>query len=239
MILLADRSGSMEAPEPPTAPSSKFALMTKALTGLLTATPSRDVVAGLVWLPQPPPLSTAAQCLPPSYETFAVAPGVVGDGVGAAISSALAAGVPGGPSAWSPALRGATKLALQEAVAHPERAVSVLMVADDVPTGCGVTEATPFVIPPEIAAATATGQLRVFVMGLSAGGAQVKALDDQIATAGGTTAAYLPNLLDAATLDLALATVRERASCVVNLPSAFDERGIFGCHRVVAPSSRR
>lgn len=215
LVMILDRSGSMQTGAP-----TKISVEQASATRFVTDPATQALFAGLLWMPAKPPATTAETCLATTYETAVVPPGRLGDGTGGLMATEIAAVMQQGSSAFAAALQGAATLAVAEAAAHPERAVSILFVADELPTGCGVTNPPAFVPPPEVASALAGSGVRTFAVGLreQTAEAQMRAVFDGIATAGGTATSIIVFPVVESGLDAALASVAKRASCMFELP---------------------
>jgi hypothetical protein len=127
---------------------------------------------------------------------------------------ALNANMPNGNTPTVPALSGSIQYVKSYAMAHPGRTVAIVFATDGVPTSC-TNNTVPAAAMAAQAAFAGTPSIRTFVLGV---GPSLTSLN-QIAMAGGTTAAHLVESGGSAELLAALNDIRKGTlTCDYTIP---------------------
>jgi hypothetical protein len=214
LYFMMDRSLSMTTIDPGST-VSRWTAVSSAMNLLLKSPLSQGLGAGIDFFPRPSasgqPLCTAADYYFPVVPIGPINPG---GGAAADIATAIATEMPmymGTPT--TPALDGAHKYARSEQSAHGDRIAAVVLVTDGVPRQCGSTVALTAALATE--ALAGTPPIKTYVLGV---GPNLSNLD-AIASAGGTSEAYLVESGGESALTAALETIRTSAlTCEYVIP---------------------
>jgi hypothetical protein len=164
---------------------------------LLTQTPCMtDADCSMFPFPQTcVPVGAADSCVDADYQTPAVGIALL-PGNQSAISNSLAAQSANGGSMPPPGYRGALQYAKNYAMANSTQKVAVVLISDNLPNICATTVDSPSdLIPIAQQFANGTPKVITYVIGISDGISPnpTQAQWNQVATAGGTSSAYLAN----------------------------------------------
>jgi hypothetical protein len=220
---MVDKSGSMTCPvgtagmtctSPPNNPPAvtRWSSIKDALVTFANSSTAAGIGAGVGFFPLMN--GNTLLCAASDYAT-PVAPIAVLPGSAAALQAALDANMPNGNTPTVPALGGAIQYATSYAQAHPGRTVAIVFATDGEPTQCGNTNTIAGAVNIARMAASAMPPIRTFVLGV---GPSLTNLN-QIAAAGGTTAAHLVESGGSAELLTALNDIRKGTlTCDYQIP---------------------
>jgi Mg-chelatase subunit ChlD len=207
LLFMMDSSGSMVGPPDPGQTQTRWQALQTAIPPFLADMANAGMMVGLDFFPEG---GLNASCNIMDYTNLdvpiAIIPGANNTQANA-ITMAINNRMPNGGTPTAPALSGAIQSARTFQMANPDRAISVLLLTDGQPTGCGVNMANP--LGPAIMAAQAgtmgTPPILTYVLGV---GPDTGSLDS-IAAAGGTKMAYMATSGGASALSAALAAIRK------------------------------
>jgi hypothetical protein len=227
LFFMVDKSGSMTCPvpgngacmgSPMSPPPNRWSSIKEALISFANSTASAGLGMGMGFFPKMN--GNTLLCSPNDYSTPA-APIAALPGSAAMVEAAINAQMPNGSTPTVPALSGAVAYATTYAQSHPGRTTAIVFATDGEPTECtnnnnnipgAVNVASAAAHPP---AGSGVPPIRTFVLGV---GPSLGNLN-QIAAAGGTTAAHLVESGGSADLINALNEIRKGTlTCDYQIP---------------------
>lgn len=228
---LVDVSGSM-VDTLPAGTGTKSTAMISALAQFVSDPRSRSLRFGGATHPRPnDDFSGSVSCTAASYApgsfsstatTLTVPPSPLADsatqGAWSVLLSSPPVTSPEGSSPWQGALAGALAFAQSEQVAHPDRLVSVLFLADAPATQCAVTDSSTIATQVVAPVATGTPAVRTFVVGLTTTASASEQSSFAAIASAGQTSPWVPVPLGSATLLAALEAYRHQVACSFVLP---------------------